>query len=354
MLYNYSIKNYREFKNIFERTPDGRLVNKILLSFWKYRYKIDKDFRATRIKTMQDLINLVFSSLELPIKECKYPNYLNLQDKIYYLPSNVYRIFNLESAICLTDKRCLTVQYEYYNKIKDTFEFKKLKIKAGKFFQNCVAESGARLDMSTVIYCSEIFQSEWETYSSQFSDLSLHIDDNFDFIYNGASKDFGSCMSGKNRNSFYHDKVEAKAAYLTNPKGELLVRCVLFTNVFGENDKVYRYAERQYSVNNNLLYKKLLIQALINGGHIDIYKNTIASCRDIVNILKVNGEPFTEPISINCYLKDGDVRSFMDTFIFYNYSKSKASNNLLKINPGRKDEIYSLNTTQDIFHLNSF
>ena len=75
------IKDYDEFRDIFGtcRSSRGSITNKILLSFWMHRYLIDKDFRATQIKDMRSLFNLVMDSIQSS-KHHRYPLDLSLGD----------------------------------------------------------------------------------------------------------------------------------------------------------------------------------------------------------------------------------------------------------------------------------
>ena len=59
------LKNYEEFKSIFgtRNSARGCIYNKILLSFWMHRFKVDKDGRATSIRNMDDLYKLVEEQL---------------------------------------------------------------------------------------------------------------------------------------------------------------------------------------------------------------------------------------------------------------------------------------------------
>lgn len=55
--------------------------------------------------------------------------------------------------------------------------------------------------------------------------------------------------------------------------GNNKARCILWPEVYDEDGKVWRYAERQYSYMCNDIYKQALIDALIQAGEIEAKYN---------------------------------------------------------------------------------
>ena len=322
MLYNYSVKDYESFKNIFgSRKVNGRIINKILISFWKHRYKVDRDFRATQINSVNDLYNLVISQLQY--SNINYPFHIETIKLNNY--TFIYKTKKFKAPkIYLKDYRLI----EYKNS-----ENKICCMKAGKFFREVLKESKVNLDESTITFCSEVFQKDWESYSKDFTELELHIDDDFKRIYSGCSLlgNFGSCMVNKDHYSFYKNAVKAKAAYLTNKNGFVVARCIIFEEVIhASSGNVYRYAERQYSYDPIL--KQVLIDRLIAANAIDIYKTVGAGCASITSICNKDGTSFIDPrFYIECKLQSGDTISYMDTFRFFDGHKAYNYMSELKI-----------------------
>jgi hypothetical protein len=121
--------------------------------------------------------------------------------------------------------------------------------------------------------------------------------------------------------------VEAKAAYLENSEGKVIARCIIYTEVFDQDDKIYRLAERQYATNGNEVYKKALIDALIEKGEIDGYKQITAGCGEPRNFVDVNGNSlFEKKFSIKCNLDYEDYLSYQDSFKWYNICSRIATN----------------------------
>ena len=64
MLY-FKIKDYSEFKEIFGtcKSPRGTIQNKILLAFWKSRFKRNPNEPASLCKNMTDMYKIVMDQL---------------------------------------------------------------------------------------------------------------------------------------------------------------------------------------------------------------------------------------------------------------------------------------------------
>ncbi len=207
------------------------------------------------------------------------------------------------------------------------------KMKAGKFFTAIIKETelGQILSEQVVNWLSEEFTQDWQTFTyGQTPDVELHVDDNFELIYDEkACKDFNgcSCMVGRNRHAFYEDTVEAKAAYLLDIDGYVLARAIIFTDVTDQNGKKWRLLERQYSKESNEVLKRLLVDLLIKGDHIDGYKQIGAGCSESRAFVANDGTSLANmKFSIQCHLDKYETLSYQDSFKFYDYDNEIAYN----------------------------
>ena len=164
----------------------------------------------------------------------------------------------------------------------------------------------------------------------QTPEVTLHVDDNFEKIYNEyACRSFNgcSCMVGKDRHSFYEDAVEAKAAYIEDKEGYVLARAILFTDVYDENDKKWRLLERQYSKESSDELKRLLVDLCIKGGYIDGYKQIGAGCSESRAFVANDGTSLADKkFSIECELEIYQTLSYQDSFKYYDYDRNIAYN----------------------------
>lgn len=306
------IKDYDEFRDIFGtcRSSRGSITNKILLSFWMHRYLIDKDFRATQIKDMRSLFNLVMDSIQSSTHH-RYTLNLSLGDFKFSTTSDSF-----SSAKISCDLRNLkNISY-----VDHDHQDKMYSMGAGKLFRKLLKEHGARLNESVITYCSEEFQRLWDAAINKlYSGYVLHVDQHFNKIYKSSylKDSFGSCMVDKGYHTFYANNVKASAAYLTKDD-KIYARCVVFHDVYTRDGVKHNYAERQYATNGDDTLKTLLIQELINRGVIDIYKTIGAGCRSITSIVDKNGVTLKDPyIYTKCNIKHGDTKSFQDTFKYF-------------------------------------
>lgn len=320
---NASVRNYDEFKELFIR-EDGKRKNKIILDMFKdrdfMRYIMNHPtYRAlARVKTMADLFTL-----------CDY--FIADSSRGIYehnLLGNLYRsnIYSEDSkGICLDgDFR----GYRYYNNERQQV----FKMKIGKMYKHfCeMSDFGRHLPESIILYlCEEITQRWMAHMQSRATAFELHVDDDFEKIYSSdyCDGDFGSCMTDDDNYHFYEDSVNAKAAYLTDRDGCIIARCVIFLDAMDSNGKKWRLAERQYSSDGDEVYKRLLVHALIKGGHIDGYKKVGAGCHDPrlwmdINDTRIDNARF----SIPCKLEPGDYISYQDSFKWFDYNAQIAFN----------------------------
>lgn len=318
-----SIKNYEEFKELFIR-EDGKRKNKVILDMWKnrefMRYILTHPvYKAlARVKTMADLFVLCDYFISISSRG-EYSH--KILGKHYY--SDKYR--EDCGGICLDgDIR----GYRYYNVERG----QAFKMKIGKMYKHfcSMSEFGKHLPESVVLYlCEEITQKWIAEAQSRIRDFELHVDDDFYRIYSSdyCVGDFGSCMTDDDNYHFYENAVNAKAAYITNKDGDIVARCIIYLEATDSNGKVWRLAERQYSSDRDEVYKRLLIHALIQGGHIDGYKKVGAGCHDPRLWMDVNDNPISDAeFRIPCNLHPGDYTSYQDSFKWFDYASQTAYN----------------------------
>ena len=328
MLY-YNFKNYEEFKSLFGFNEHGNGVksrrNKILLGLYKDRTilhdHITGGARWLYCKSLDDVKSVAFSLLEDKTYSTK--SYLVSVGDLFTAYSDKYTT-DICKGVC-QDGDINAVRY--VNRENDDHVYK---MKAGKFLRAIIDESGLYMPECIKTWLCEVFTSEWRTYAAAHgAEYTLHVDDDFEGIYSSdrCLGHFGSCMTDRNRHSFYEDAVKAKAAYLENRNGEILARCVVFTDVEDADGNKYRLAERQYSSNGNEDYKRMLVDRLIREGHIDGYKRIGAGCGDADAFLGNNGEDWSDKrFQIDCYLEPGDTLSYQDSFKWYDIDEHVAYN----------------------------
>ena len=317
------LKNYEEFKELFVR-EDGKRKNRIILDMWE-----DRDFRRFvdtnpayrgiyRVKTMADLFALC-DHLIACTTNGEYRH--GILGNYYY--SSLYR--QDSGGICFDgDYRA----YRYWNKERDAI----FKMRIGKMYRHFIdtSEFGKNLPESVKLYLCEEISAKWQAHCRGLhSAYELHVDDDFAKIYDSEEciGDFNSCMTDDENYHFYENAVEAKAAYLTNKEGYIVARCVIFTKAIDKDGKVWRLAERQYSSDGDELFKRMLIHALIQGGHIDGYKKVGAGCHDPRLWMDTQDNRIPDAyFSIKCYLEDGDYISYQDSFKWFDYEAQRAYN----------------------------
>ena len=330
----FNINGYEDFQSLFGMEAHGNGVksrkNKILLAHLKnpalIRYcREHDDWSLLHIRSMAELKQLVLGYIRDNGKaDPKLPNKVILIGNTYW--SSQYRTDHMEGLCEDFDKKSV----RYVNtKAEHVY-----KMKAGKFFSAIIKETeiGHILSEQVVIWLSEEFTQDWQTYTmGQTPDAELHIDDNFEKIYDEyycRSFNGCSCMVGRDRHSFYEDAVEAKAAYLTDKEGFVLARAIIFTDVIDdETGKKWRLLERQYSKESSDVLKRLLVDLCIKGGHIDGYKQIGAGCSESRAFVQNDGTSLSDKkFSIKCELDTYDTLSYQDSFKYYDYDRSIAYN----------------------------
>ena len=332
MLY-YKFKNYDEFKTLFGRKSENEneksvRKNKILLTHLK-----NKELLHQAITTGD--YNLLWTSDMAELKEklnisFREAGQLNpdLSNEIILM----YRVYR--SAKYATDEFngiCEDCDYKSIRYINSQ-NGKIYKMKAGKFYRALLLETefGKTLSEAVLNYLCEEFSADWQSYCmTKISQSTLYVDTDFEKIYSSqmCKGDFGSCMVNKGYHFFYEDSVKAKAAYLQNEDNLIVARCVIYTQVKDQDGKIWRLAERQYSSGCDDLYKRLLIDALIKGNHIDGYKKVGAGCGEPRAFVDIHGESLRDmEFRIDCDLGLDDVLSYQDSFKWYNECQRIATN----------------------------
>ena len=337
MLFIKSFNNAREFQELFGiRKYEERKVrsNKILLSLLKdkklFHESVRKgDLSLFAIKNMVDLRNELLMRIKTSgAKSKRLPYKLVLLGNTYY--SDKYSLDHLE-GIC-EDGTPNAVRYVNHE------NGRVFKMKCGKFMKQLIESTkfGKMLPESIIVWLCEEFNRDWQSnVIGKLPKNKLYVNDSFADIYDSKRLKgydegidaFHSCMVNKRLHSFFKDAVSAKAAYLEDEDGMIIARCVIFTDVYDEDDKVWRYAERQYSYKGNDIYKQALVDALIQAGEIDCYKKIGASCHDEKAIVDIHGNSLAhKKFQISCDLEWDSTVSYQDTFKYYNMCNNIADN----------------------------
>lgn len=337
MLYISSFKNYEEFQQIFGvRQFEGGKArnNKILLALLKDKELFKQSVRSGDLslfaaKNLVDLRNIITKKLHISgAKSHNLPYKIELLGQTYY--SNKYQLDSM-NGIC-EDGTPNAVRYINME------SGRVFKMKAGKFFKHVIETTkfGKTLNETILIWMCEEFNRDWQAHViGKLPKNKLYVNENFADIYNSKrlkgydtnSDAFISCMVDKGLHNFYRNSVNAKAAYLEDENGMIIARCVIFTEVYDEDDKVWRYAERQYSVGCNDVYKQALVDALIQAGEIDCFKKVGASCHDSSAIVDIHGNSLSDKkFYIDCDLDWDDTLSYQDTFKWYSMYYHRAYN----------------------------
>ena len=329
MLY-YKFQNYEEFKEIFglnyHSNGTKSRKNKILLSFIKNKALLHDavksgNYKLLHISDMQTLkqtltCKIIDAAIDLPY--C-----VTLIDKTY--GSSKYST-DASNGICEDD------DYNSIRYINHENNDRIFKMKCGKFLRTLILDTpfGQNLPESVINWLCEEFSLEWKAYAvGKIPQHTLFVNDDFERIYSSEhlQGNFGSCMVDKAYFYFYKNSVEAKAAYLENSEGKVIARCIIYTEVFDQDDKTYRLAERQYATNGNEIYKKALIDALIEKGEIDGYKQITAGCGEPRNFVDTEGNSLSNrKFSIKCNLDYEDYLSYQDSFKWYDMNSRIATN----------------------------
>lgn len=334
MLYFKNFKNYEEFKELFGVVEHGNGVksrrNKVLLACLKnreyFKRVVDDETLASsffKLKTMGDL--KWFAKAVLADWRHRGLHCVNLLNWTFF--SSKYKI-DEQNGLCL-DGDAKSVRY--VNVVRDQV----FKMKAGKFISSIIEEGTEtrRFPEQLKRWLGEEFAREWQAYASdKFATLTsyeLHVGQNFADIYNRrlCVGDFCSCMAGNNQYEFYENSIDASAAYLTNTDGKIVARCIIYNDVRDEDGKKYRLAERQYTTGGDNVLKQILVNKLIDGGHIDGYKKIGVDCHANDAFVSNDGEDWSnKDFGIDNSIQPGGTLSYQDSFIYLDINNGVAYN----------------------------
>lgn len=329
MLY-YNFNDYAGFKERFGIVEHGNgeksRKNKILLAYIKQPSLFKQasetgDYSLINIASMSELKQTMLERIKQSGESLKYEvKLIN-----YTFKSSKFETDDFNGLCEDGDpKSCRYINHSNEGRI--------FKMKAGKFIRSLILETefGQTLPEQVLNWLSEEFTQEWQTFTlSTFPENKLFVNDNFADIYSSCrcKGNFHSCMTNEEYYTYYQDSVKAKAAYLENEEGEIIARCVIFPEVYDENGKVWRLAERQYSTECDDVLKRALVDALIRGGYIDGYKKVGAGCSDTREFVDINGNSLADKkFYIDCDLETYDTLSYQDSFRYYRYNDKKAYN----------------------------
>ena len=329
MLY-YNFKDYAGFKERFGIVEHGNgeksRKNKILLAYIKqpslFKQAVETgDYSLINIASMSELKQTMLERIKQSGESLKYEvKLINYTFKSSKFETDEF------NGLCEDGdpKSCRYINHSNEGRI--------FKMKAGKFIRSLILETefGQTLPEQVLNWLSEEFTQEWQTFTlSTFPENKLFVNDKFADIYSSyrCKGNFHSCMTNEEYYTYYQDSVKAKAAYLENEEGEIIARCIIFPEVYDENGKVWRLAERQYSTECDDVLKRALVDALIRGGHIDGYKKVGAGCSDTREFVDINGNSLADKkFYIDCDLETYDTLSYQDSFRYYRYNDKKAYN----------------------------
>lgn len=329
----FNILDYEDFKFLFGYETHGNGAksrkNKILLQHLKNPALIKwcrerGDFSLLRIRSMAELKKLAMSAIQESGKnDERLDNKVELMGKTFW--SSLYRTDSMKGLCEDFDKKAVRYVNAKTGRV--------YKMKAGKLITALIKETelGQILSEQTVNWLSEEFSADWQTYAAgQTPDVALHVDSNFAKIYSDRwCRSFNgcSCMSGRGHHEFYENSVEAKAAYITDKEGFVLARAVIFENATDQNGKKWRLLERQYSKESSEVLKRLLVDLLIKGGHIDGYKQVGAGCSEARAFVANDGSSLSGmKFSIKCELDYCSTISYQDSFKWYDMNENLAYN----------------------------
>ncbi len=333
MLFIKAFYDYDGFRRIFDVTTHGNgeksRNNKILLNHLKSPALLKwcrehNDYELLSIDNMADLKKQVTQALmDSGKQDDALTEKVTLIGKTFY--SSKYRTDHLLGVCEDFDKKAI----RYVNVERE----RAFKMKAGKFYSSVIKECelGKILNPSVITWQAEEFAADWETFTYGTSpEVELVVDDDFEAIYNEQNcKDFHgcSCMIGRNRHSFYEDSVKAKAASIIDVDGYILARAIIFTDITDQNGKKWRLLERQYSRESSDVLKRILIDLLIKGNHIDGYKQVGAGCGDSRAFVDNEGNSLADyEFSTDMELETDSCLSYQDSFKWFNIDYQKAYN----------------------------
>lgn len=310
------------------KTEEGKDVRMNRIALEQIKHLLSNDFGIDK----KNLVALFFNG----------DNYTNdelVRQIVSFNLRNEYETINLEGigiefhlsgyktdylhGICMDgDTNCIRL-------VKD--DGKVIKKKIGKVVREYLEPKRAICDSAKTYVCEHVAKL-WKAYATehQFTDkYTLVVDDDFDAIYSSSKRigDFHSCMTNMDCVVFYNE-VDACAASLRDENDMIVARCVVFNEVYDLDGNKYRYAERQYSTDQDLTLQQLLVNMLYKEGYIDINKQVGASCSDSNNVVDKNGNSMRGTVLYieHCFDSD-DYCPYMDGFAYYSECDQRMYNN---------------------------
>lgn len=332
---------YEGFKYLFPMR-NGTRQNKILLSFIKNAEPWSNERKSGNLSfVFANVKKLLWNTCNQSIKDCLLSGTNDaffVGHKTYELAKSTY-----QSSFGICEDGC--PQRILVNNLQTGRN--QLRVKPGKYIETILNDFLPELCESTKRAFAEKFVLDWENFVKQKSEVmynpedeyELHLDsslEGFKKIY--SFKETGSCMTDKGLYEYY-GCMKATAAWCTRKSdGAFIARCVIYDEAHNDDtDEIMRLAERQYSLQGNMRYKRILVDLLINAKRIDAYKRVGASYDDVDDYVRVSGESMNDRLSIELdesYLSNHNyVLSFQDTFvnldscdfIAYNYETRNTS-----------------------------
>ena len=306
-----SFKNAQEFQELFGIQEHNNGVknrrNKILLALlksktvWAY-CREREDWSLLAIKSMAELKTKLTKMISDSGVHQGLENALDLNGVIYH--SDIYETDSYRGIP--EDGSIGFVRYINHSNNSGVF-----KMRAGRFYSKLIDETniGQALPQQVKTWLCEEFSQDWQVYiAGTLPNFTLIVDHDFAEIYSGeaCSSGFNSCMIDRGFHSFYRDSVKAKAARLVDEDGIILARCIIFTEVFDEEEKLWRLAERQYAKG----YKIVGADCGNSRGFVDVEGNSLSH----------------KKFYIECDLDWGDKLSYQDSFKYYNLNSNIAYN----------------------------
>lgn len=343
-----NFKNYEEFKRLYVR-EDGKRKNGILLAFTTSKKVFEWYRKREELEMLYSIddMNKLFDELVYMHNQVNYGCELEIGQHLC-LKSHEYGM-DSQKGLCFDN------DIDSYRYVRNGRPYKK---RVGRLVGAILGESewGQTIPEQCKLWLCEEISGRWRTWAqSQVNDLRLVVDDDFESIYDRHryenERGMGSCMENDGFHTFYEDAVDASAASLRRSNGAILARCVIYNEAkqYG-TDKVFRLCERQYAVDGNELYKRLLVAKLIAEGMIDAYKPVGAGCHEPRSWLDTQDKPLNETrFSILCKLSDGDTVSYQDSFKFFDEDLQIAYNYRAE---GANDE--AMESTEGIYRGNRY
>ena len=328
----YNFKDYAGFKERFGIVEHGNgeksRKNKILLAYIKQPSLFKQasetgDYSLINIASMSELKQTILERVQQSGCDDE-----NLQHKVqlinYTFYSSKYETDEFNGVCQDVDVKCC--------RYKNSNNGRTYKMKAGKFLQALILETefGKTLPEQVLVYLMEEFATDFQSYSSStLIEYKLCVNKDFSRIYSSyhCLGDFGSCMVDRGHHYFYEDAIDASAAYLENKDGNVVARCIVYNKVYDETGKIWRLAERQYSIGSDAKLKRALIDALIREKLIDGYKTVGAGCGDATSYEDINRNSLSgKKFRLECDLDCDDTLSYQDSFKWYDMDKRIAYN----------------------------